>query len=229
MSPFLTIPVLSEEALLSGEVSRVVLDPPQETPHNADLFFEAICQQYPDLRVEQNAQGQVSLMPPEGNESSYRNTELVSQLSRWAKIDGRGVCFGTSTAFYLADGSKLGPDAAWVSIARLQQFPREQRRRFLRLTPEFVIELKSPTDSWPVLQRKMLDWRRNGVELGWLIDADKRVVLIYTLGTDEPTVLENADYITGSGPVAGFRLEMKHVWRGLDFESANLSDFRNTR
>ncbi len=209
MAP-LTIPALSEAALLSGEVSRIVLESPV-----ADSF-EAICQQYWGLRVERNAAGEVILMAPEGNESSYRNSEIDMQLRQWAKAQGLGVCFGPNTAFKLPDGSALGPDAAWVSIARMQSSPRTERSRFLRLTPEFVIELRSPTDSWPRSQQKMLDWQRNGVELGWLIDADNRMVCIYAQGAG-PAVLENPECIIGTVPVTWFRLEMNEIWRGLDF------------
>ena len=55
---------------------------------------------------------------------------------------------------------------------------------------------------------------RNGAQLGWLIDADRRVVFGYRQGQAVEEV-RGAAAIDGEGPVAGFRLDLEPVWQGL--------------
>src|SRR5436305_14074926 len=147
-----------------------------------DVAFEEVCRNHPDLRVEQTRTGKIVIMSPAGNESSNRNAKILAHLAVWAAGDKSGEVFDSNTVFALPDGSKLGPDAAWISRTKLEAFSPKEREQFLPVAPEFVIELVSPTDRISLLTRKMNDWISNGVELGWLIDADERVIWIYTKG-----------------------------------------------
>jgi Uma2 family endonuclease len=199
---------------LVPDVDAVVIIRPGDRC-DPDLLFEQVRSNYPDLRIEQNASGDVLIMPPTGGESSEQNAEIVMQLNLWAKKDGRGRVFESNCLYILPDQSKMSPDASWVSAEKLRQLSGKERRKFLRLTPEFVIELKSDSDQLAELQRKMLDWRRNGVPLGWLINPDDRQVFIYRQTESQPEMLSNPQTVLGEGPVAGFALEMKDIWEGL--------------
>ena len=116
--------------------------------------------------------------------------------------------------FILPDGSTLGPDAAWVSKARLGTLTRQELRKFPHLVPEFIIEILSPSDRLAAAKKKMRQWMANGVELGWLIDGDNRTVYVF-LGAEEPRVIENARSIADEGPVEGFVLPLSEIWEGL--------------
>ena len=181
-----------------------------------DAAFNRICRQNPKLRVEQTSEGEILVMSPAGNESSIRNVEIVGQLRNWAKQDGQGMVFDSNTVFRLPDLSKLGPDAAWASVRQLATFTSKQRKKFLPLAPEFVIELKSPTDRIPKLHDKMRRWIANGVELAWLLDADERRVWIYAnTGSLREEIAPTV--VLGEGSVAGFQLVMEDIYRGLNF------------
>lgn len=71
------------------------------------------------------------------------------------------------------------PDASWVERSRLEALTAEQRRRFLPLCPDFVVELRSPSDNLEVLLGKMREYLDNGAKLGWLIDPENRRVYVY--------------------------------------------------
>ncbi len=184
------------------------------TDDDSDALFYQVCEDNPGLKIEQASSGEVIIMSPAGNRSSNRNGKILRQLGNWAKEDGRGELFDSDTAFRLPDGSKLGPDAAWVSSERLSPFMDLEDDDFYPLTPEFVIELKSKTDRIKKLKRKMEDWMRNGVQLGWLIDADERTVWIYRPGA-EPEELLSPTVVRGDGPVIGFELAMDEIYRGF--------------
>ena len=127
--------------------------------------------------------------------------------------DRRGKGFDSSAAFVFPNGSKRVPDAAWVSNERLLSLPYNQRRKFLQVVPEFVIEIKSPTDRYSKLQEKMEEYRENGVELGWLIHPDLREVKVYSGG--EVVTYNEINKLRGTGPVKGFQLDLTPIWKGL--------------
>jgi len=98
--------------------------------------------------------------------------------------------------------------------SNLASLTKQQKRRFLRLCPDFVVELKSPSDRLRSLKSKMDEWIANGAQLGWLIVPERRTVYVYRPGTD-PEELSGVDFVVGEGPVAGFRLELADIWQGL--------------
>jgi len=175
-----------------------------------DEFFE-FCQINRDLRIERNAQGEVILMPPAGGGTGQRNAELTMQLRLWAKQDGEGTTFDSSTGYRLPNGAVRSPDASWVRHARLNALSPEQREKFLPLCPDFVIELRSPTDRLSALQEKMQEYLDNGARLGWLIDPAQRRVYVYRPQAPVQT-LEDPEAISGDPVLAGFALNLREVW-----------------
>lgn len=178
-----------------------------------DEYYD-FCMANPDLHLERTAEGEIVIVPPAGGESDFQSTEVIIQLGGWAKTDGRGRTFGMSSMFILPTGAAFSPDAAWVSHERLAKMPKEQRRRFMPVCPQFVVEVMSPSDRIPKAKAKMEEWLRGGVELAWLIDGDASTVYIYRAGRD----VEKCTGITtlaGEGSIAGFTLDLTEIWAGL--------------
>jgi len=132
----------------------------------------------------------------------------------WARKDGSGKAFGPTVQFFLPDGSGLSPDASWVSKESLSRLTKAEKKKFLRLTPEFVIEVLSPSDRLNKAKQKMEVWIANGVQLGWLIDGDRRTVYVYRKGKS-PATRRGIQKLPGEGPVAGFVLDLTPIWEGL--------------
>jgi len=136
------------------------------------------------------------------------------RLGRWAEKDGRGEAFDSSAQFMLPDGSALSPDAAWVSNESLHRLSREQRKQFLRLCPEFVVEVISPSDRLKDAKAKMEQWIANGVQLAWLIDGDAETVYVYRKN-HAMKVHRGIAELAGQAPVEGFVLKLGAIWKGL--------------
>jgi Uma2 family endonuclease len=200
--------VLPEQAL----PAKLALNP--ELRMSDDDYFD-FCMANPDLRLERTEQGEIIIVPPAGGESDYQSADVIGQLGAWAKRDGRGKAFGMSVAFILPTGAALSPDAAWVSNTRLSTLSKSQLRKFLGLTPEFVVEVMSPSDRLKASMEKMSDWLRGGVELAWLIHGDAETVYIYRAGASEPDRRTGIATLAGEGPVAGFELSLTDIWTGL--------------
>jgi Uma2 family endonuclease len=114
-----------------------------------------ISSQNPGLRFERNADGTLVIMPPTGGVSGNREAKAVAYLLSWVESHALGEVFSPSTGFRLANGAVRSPDAAFIAKERLPADWDRGEDRFLTLAPDFVIEIRSKTDSWENLQAKM--------------------------------------------------------------------------
>jgi len=175
-----------------------------------DQYF-ALCAINSELRLERTAEGDLIIMPPTGAETGNRNFEISRQFGNWTKQNGNGAAFDSSTGYKLPNGADRSPDASWVLRTRLAELTGEQKKKFLPLAPDFVIELKSPTDLLPDLLAKMEEYRDCGVRLGWLINPETRRVHIYRPGK-EIEIPENPSEISGEPELPGFVLDLREIW-----------------
>jgi Uma2 family endonuclease len=179
-----------------------------------DEEYFAFCMANSNLSIERTAQGEIVIVPPAGGESDHRSLDVASQLHVWAMRDGRGTAFGSSVEFILPSSAALSPDAAWVLREKIERLTKEERRKFLRLVPDFVAEVMSPSDRLAAVQAKMDEWIANGVLLGWLVDGDAQTVYVYR--TDKAMEkVTGATNLPGDGPIAGFVLDLTGIWAGL--------------
>lgn len=177
----------------------------------ADTAFEDFCHANSELRIEQTREGEWIIMAPTGFETGGRNNEISRQLGNWARRDGTGIAADSSTGYILPDGSRRSPDASWVLKSRLAQLTPEQKRRFLPLAPDLALELRSPSDSLADTQDKMIEYRANGVRLGWLVDAAERRVYIYRVGRDIE-VLDAPETVEAGPEMPEFVLDLELIW-----------------
>ena len=130
-----------------------------------EQFFE-FCQLNRDLRIERTATGDLQIMSPTGSETGGANFDLIIELGIWVRKDGTGKGFDSSTGFTLPNKAERSPDAAWVTLERWNALTSEQQEKFAPISPDFVVELRSPSDSLKTLFDKMQEYIDNGVKLG---------------------------------------------------------------
>jgi Uma2 family endonuclease len=175
-----------------------------------DQFFE-FCQLNGDLRIERTAEGEWLIMPPTGGGTGHRNANINWQLFSWARQDGTGLAYDSSTGFRLPNTATRSPDASWLLKERLAQIPAEQQERFIRLCPDFVLELWSPSDRLQDVQDKMAEYLANGARLGWLLYPPERRVYVY-----RPEVpverLDQPEILSGEPVLRGFTLDLREIW-----------------
>ena len=178
-----------------------------------DEQFEQFCTLNDILRVERTSKGEIILLPPTHGISGEQNFNLNVQLGNWIIADGGGVGYDSSTGFKLPNGALRSPDASWISNSRLEALTPEQRSGFFDICPDFVIELRSSSDSLTELRTKMQEYIDNGARLGWLIDplASLGRVYIYRPNS-EVEVLEDAKSVSGEPELPGFTLNLKRIW-----------------
>ena len=176
----------------------------------ADEQFFELCQQNRELRFERTAKGEILIMPPTGGETSNRNFEIAVQLGIWNKQNKLGKAFDSNGGFTLPNGAVRAPDVSWVRRERWEALTPQQRQKFLPLCPDFVVELRSPSDSLKETQEKMQEYIDNGARLGWLIDPQTRRVEIYRPNQDVE-ILENPATVPGEDVLPGFVLDLNCI------------------
>lgn len=177
---------------------------------NDDEFFE-FCMRHKDLRIERTSEGDLLIMTPTGGTTGRRNANLNMNVGIWAEKDGTGVVFDSSTNFKLPNGSVRSPDVSWVRGERWDALTSDEQEVFPPLCPDFVIELRSRTDSLAALKRKMEEYLANGAQLGWLIDPKSRCVFVYRLGQTVER-LDDPQTIAGDPLLPGFVLDVTRLW-----------------
>lgn len=174
--------------------------------------FRQLAEVNRDWRLERTATGELRVMPPTGSSTGSRNLEIEGQLWFWNRQTRLGKAFNSSTGFHLPNGADRSPDAAWVSLERWNALTPEEQEGFAPLSPDFVVEFRSPSDSLQPLQEKMREYLDNGTRLGFLIDRKGGRVEVYRLNR-EVEVLECPDGLSGEDVLPGFVLDLTEIWQ----------------
>ncbi|MDO7877247.1 Uma2 family endonuclease [Hymenobacter sp. ASUV-10] len=177
----------------------------------SDEDFFRFCQENPELRVERSADNEIIIMPPAGFESSFSSGQAYTDLSIWQRRLRLGRVLESSVGYTLPDGAVLSPDASWVSAERLAAVPATELKKFPHLCPDFVIEVKSPSDRIKTLQAKMQQWLRNGVRLGFLIDNETETAYVYRPEQAFETVKGFDNKLSGGEVLPGFELDLREL------------------
>ena len=177
----------------------------------SDQEFVEFCSDHPDLKFETSAEGELLVTAPGDTDGSSSNSEINFQLRQWAKKDRRSIVMESSAGFVLPNGARRAPDTSWTLRTHIEQLSPAKRKPFYHLCPDFVIELKSPSDRLRILKAKMQEYIENGAQLGWLIDPETRSVTIYR-PNQAPETLTNIDSLTATEPLTNFTLDLAEVW-----------------
>lgn len=150
-------------------------------------------------------------MPPTGSFTGNRNLDIEGQLWLWNRQTRLGKAFNSSSGFHLPNGATRSPDAAWVSQARWEALTPEEQEGFAPLCPDFVLELRSPSDNLKPVQEKMREYLANGAQLGWLIDRQNMTVEVYQ-PQQAVAILPKPSSLAGDPVLPGFVLDLTEVW-----------------
>jgi Uma2 family endonuclease len=172
--------------------------------------FKQLCYANPEAVLELTSKGELVIMPPTGGESGIGNARLTARLVLWTDRDGTGIAFDSSTMFQLPSGAFRSPDASWIQRSRWDALTTEEKKTFSPICPDFVVELRSPSDSLKQLQDKMQEYIDNGTQLGWLIDHKTKQVEIYRV-CQSKEILYAPTQLLGENVLPGFVLDLEGI------------------
>ena len=192
------------------DTQPLLLDVSNTTLTVTPAQFDALCIDNPDLRLELTADLKLIVMAPTGGESGKKNSKLNLRVGIWNEQTELGEVFDSSTGYDLTafEGGKPSPDVSWIEKSRLEGV---DIIGLIPIVPDFVIELRSATDSLSATKTKMEHYQRVGVRLGLLVDPKNKQVTIYKPG-QEAEILEDPQSVDCNQVMPGFILDMSKVW-----------------
>ncbi|MCE2894084.1 MAG: Uma2 family endonuclease [Flammeovirgaceae bacterium] len=189
----------------------VTINIPEEYPMTDDELF-AFCAANKELRIERDELGQLIIMSPSGGITGNLNFRISGIFFQWAEMNGQlGYGFDSATGFRLADRSMRSPDVSWVRKTRWDELRLEDQEKFAPICPDFVIELRSKSDSLSQLKSKMEKWMENGCELAWLIDPIQQKTYIYQPNVAVYEVTDFDQKLSGGTLLPGFELDLARL------------------
>lgn len=176
-----------------------------------DEAFDQLFELNPEWCFEVDEQGRLVMTSPGGfYHSSFRVFPILGQFYEWWRTALDGIPTGPRGFYRVGERAIRAPDLAWVAGDRLPQ-TREERERMLPLCPDFVIEVRSPSDRLSDQLTKMQFWIDHGARLAWLIDPFDDIAYIYRPGR-EPEQLERPESLSGEAVLPGLVVELSAVW-----------------
>ncbi len=173
----------------------------------SDEQFYQLCQINEYYKFEQTAKDELIILPPSNLITGNREAELNGNLMIWNRQSKLGKVFSSSTVFTLPNGGKRSPDVAWIANERWDSLTIQEKEIFAKICPDFVIELRSRTDSLSQLQEKMQEYLNSGLRLGWLIDPQNQQVEIYRQN-QSVEIVSLPTSLSGENVLPGFILEL---------------------
>lgn len=170
-----------------------------------DERLERISRRNKHRKLERVGYSIVAERPPTSFHSGWLDGEFYFHVRQWIKKNiPRAYCLTTSAGFKLRNEDIRSPDVS-VILPENPGYPDRRVKEFPRVVPDFLIEVRSPTDLEQELRDKMQMWIANGCRLGFLIDPSLRRASVYRPG---PVITEHdyTDILSGADVLPGYRL-----------------------
>ena len=174
--------------------------------------FEQLCQLNPELKLETNNNGELIVASLSGFQTGVYNAELIALFGNWNRQYKLGIICDSSTGFILPNGAIRSPDLSWIAKERLTRFSKKEKEKFLPLTPDFALELMSPSDKLKDAQAKMQEYQDNGIKLGWLINPQQQQVEIYRQN-ESVEVINKPSTLSGEELLPNLIIKLDFIWQ----------------
>src|SRR5262245_6651679 len=136
----------------------------------------------PDLGHFEFLHGCIVAEPPAGWPHGKIGGSIGVELGSFVRHGRLGLYFDASQGFALPSGDTVGPDAAVILQATWDAAPPAVFGRFLRIVPDLVVEVLSPSTAWRDRSVKRKIYERNGVREYWMLDVRRREIGVLIRG-----------------------------------------------
>ncbi len=191
------------------ELGPILLDTRSLGGFTDDEFYQ-FCLDNPDLKFERDAQKSIVIISNTGGKAGNYNAEILAEVGLWNRIEKKGMCFDSSTTFRLPNGAVRSPDVAWIKMERWHSLSDKEREQFPPLCPDFLIEIKSSSDTLGAQKAKMDEWVANGCRLAWLINPEEELTYVYSDGKVESIPFKES--LSGKEIVKGFEIKLSMIF-----------------
>ncbi len=162
-----------------------------------------------DIGPSELIDGRIAPMVPTGSEHGWFELYLAHSLNLYVLRRKLGWVLTGEPGIYIRRNPDTirAADVVFVSKNRVSRLPRG----FLEVAPELVVEIMSPSDRWQDIRSKLDDYFSIGVERVWIVEPERRTVLVYRSSTDLREFGED-DVLKGEGVLEGFELPVADLF-----------------
>ena len=154
--------------------------------------------------------GELYRMPNNSAEHGWRTNELTCRVSVFVVEKKLGFTFAAETRFTIESDpdTALASDFAFVEKGRVAKLPETG---YLRLTPDLILETRSPSETRRGYADKISQWLSAGAKVVWALEPKAKTLTIHRKGAN-PVVLTKADFLTCEELLPGFTLPLSQVF-----------------
>ena len=155
--------------------------------------------------------GRIVRMSPTGFEHGDYECNFAEYLKAFVRKHKLGKIVVGEVGIYIRRNPDTirAADAIFISHERLAQ--RKQKRGFLDVAPELVVEIMSPDDRWLDIDEKLSEYFSIGVRLVWVANPARKVVYAYRSLTDVSEFTEK-DSLPGDDVLPGFSVPVSQLF-----------------
>jgi Uma2 family endonuclease len=152
--------------------------------------------------------GELIAVPTAGQIHGWIAAAIIGYLFMFVRRHDLGSVHSAQTGFRLSENPPvlLDPDVAFVRGDRIS----EHREGPYEFAPDLAVEVISPSNRGPLMQRRVSTFLQHGTQQVWLADPVHRTVTIHTSGS--VTTLHEGDEIDGGDLLPGFRLPVSDIF-----------------
>jgi len=154
--------------------------------------------------------GRIVRMNPTGIQHGDIVIALGSALRDFVRKRQLGRVVGGEVGIY----TRREPDrvrAADIAFVSQERLADKSLKGFLKVAPELVVEIISPTDRWQNMRDRLEEYFAIGVQRVWIVEPDNRDVLVYSTST-EMRKFGEGDMLMGEGVLDGFTLAIAELF-----------------
>jgi len=171
--------------------------------------FYSFCRLNREMRIEQNAQGQIIIQPLKYTQTGNCSATLNGCLGIWNKQHQLGKVF-VNAGFTLSNDAIYAPNTAWLTLSKWNALTKSQREKFAPVVPDFIAEFYSPNDNLYFIKIKIAEFLQCGCRLAWLIDPSNEQTTIYRADGSETTVPFD-QMLSGEEVLPGFEVKLSEL------------------
>lgn len=179
-----------------------------------DEYLEELGRRYELLRFEASMEGDLIISGSASGQTRHYNRILHAQVLLWAEIIRRiGYVFGMDAGFHPPGWEQRVPDICWISPETDARVPEINGKRpaYWPVSPEFVIETRSPNDPLRIQREKIRGWADSGTKLALLVDPRNRTIHLCRPHR-EPEILERPATVSCEPEMPGLTLDLAPLW-----------------
>jgi Uma2 family endonuclease len=138
-------------------------------------------------------------------------TRLIVRLATYVDQNKAGETFEGQSGCRMKSGNLRCPDISFLTRKRLEAIEPAQQEDFLNGSPDYVVEVLSPSDTVKDIAEKMAEYFDNDTKLGWVVNPSDRTVLVYH-GPTPDKLLRSGDTLDGEAMVPGFSMPVDELF-----------------